>query len=273
MKGRQSSMKRYQIPSIVRAFQIMEALSNHPSGMTITQLSRMFGLPVSSTSAILNTLHSIGYLVKEDSSFVLGTRVLEMGNRVLQEMELRKVLEIPLRKLVDRVSITAHAGILEGTSFVLIEKIEDRGFIKVNTYVGCQCHLHCTALGKTLLAFQEDQRRERLLKRLSLPRFTPNTITDVNHLRREVEKIREQGYAIDDEEEGLGIRCIGAPVFDREGKVLAAISLTGTTSQITMSNLNGLIQEVQTTARAISKKLGHLPDGRGIHALETATMS
>lgn len=237
----------------------MEALSNHPSGMTITQLSRMFELPVSSTSAILNTLHSIGYLVKEDSCFLLGTRVLEMGNLLLQEMELRKVLEVPLRKLVQRVNITAHVGILEGTSVVLIEKVEHGGFIKVNSYVGFQAHLHCTALGKTLLAFQEDEERERLFKRLSLPRFTPNTITDMDLLHAELGRVRDQGYAIDDEEEGLGIRCVAAPVLDRKGQAAAAISLTGTTSQITMSKVNVLIEEVCRTAQAVSKKLGYLP--------------
>ncbi len=137
----------------MRAFKIIETLSESPSGKRISELSQLLDVPISSTSIILNTLHSLGYLIKENSSFRLSTRLLEIGNRVLESKELSWALKEPLHQLVEEVRITAHAAVLEGHHAVIIEKVSPTtpSYITINTYVGRRSRLNCTALGKLLV--------------------------------------------------------------------------------------------------------------------------
>jgi IclR family acetate operon transcriptional repressor len=250
--------KQYQVPSVVRALKILEVLSVKPEGMTISELSQELQLPLSSTSTLLNTLHSLEYLVRENKIFSLSSRLFHIGNRALQHIDITWVLQRHLRALVDEVGITAQAAILEEDEAVIIETMNptSTSLIKINTFVGRKPKLTCSSLGKTLVAYQKKPDRERIIRYIDYPKLTRNTITDPGKFSEALGEVRNQGYAIDDEEEEPGIRCVGAPVFGVNNEITAAVSLCGTTSQLRISNLASLIKQVQTTARIISTQLG-----------------
>ena len=147
-------------------------------------------------------------------------------------------------------------AVLEHDEAVLIEKVQPSGALKVATWVGKHVDLHCTALGKVLLAYRSEPEIDDLIKKHGLLRHNENTIGSARKLKENLALVRKLGYALDDEEEELGIRCLGAPIFDSQSRVVAAVSLSGTTSQMEPEQLGILTEQVRNTARAISDQLG-----------------
>jgi IclR family acetate operon transcriptional repressor len=146
--------------------------------------------------------------------------------------------------------------VLDRGQAVYIEKLDAPGFVKMDTWVGRRMYIHATSVGKALAAFLEKDELETILREQGLPRQTPRTLTSAARLQAELEKVREQGYAVDDEENSLGVRCVGASVFDAEGRVAAAVGVSGTTAQITRATLPKVADAVREAARKISRQLG-----------------
>jgi DNA-binding IclR family transcriptional regulator len=163
-----------------------------------------------------------------------------------------------LRALVDRTQLTAHLAVLDHGEAVYIEKVDAPGFIKMDTWVGRRMCVHSTSVGKALVAYLPKSEVEALVHRHSLTRRTPNTITSLHRFLAELERVRARGYALDDEENNLGARCMAAPVLDGLGGVAAAVGLSGTTGQIDESTLPKLVGLVTDCARKIGRMLGHL---------------
>jgi len=147
-------------------------------------------------------------------------------------------------------------AVLEHDEAVLIEKVQPLGALKVATWVGKHVDLHCTALGKVLLAYRSEPEIDELIKKHGLLRHNENTIGSARKLKENLALTRRLGYGLDDEEEELGIRCLGAPIFDSQVKLVAAVSVSGTTSQMEPEQLGTLAEHVRNTARAISDQLG-----------------
>jgi len=161
-----------------------------------------------------------------------------------------------LRSLLERTNLTVHMAILDGGVATLIAKMEMMGIQKVATWVGKRIDIHCTSLGKCLTAYLPESDLESLVHEQGLLRHNENTIASVTRLKQELVKTRTLGYAIDDEEEEIGIRCLGVPVFDTHQDVIAAISISGTVSQMQPEQSAQLINELKRTATEISAKLG-----------------
>jgi DNA-binding IclR family transcriptional regulator len=250
--------KTQSVPTLEKALQIVEALAVSKRGKTLSQLSRTLGLPKSSAHSILLTFEREGYLERDDltGTYRVGPRLFEIANMAIGGVGLREQASPHLRRLKDKTGLTVHMAIPENDEAVLIERIEPEGRISVSTWIGKRMGLHCTSLGKSLLINASDEEVARLVRPRML-RHNENTISSVNRLCREIENVRKLGYSLDDEEEELGIRCLGAPVLDRAGEVVAAISVTGDTRQIDGERLTALVHMVKSTAQAISSQLGY----------------
>jgi DNA-binding IclR family transcriptional regulator len=167
-----------------------------------------------------------------------------------------------LRALVERTGLTAHMAILEDNQAVLIARAAPPGSQSVATWLGKRIDVHCTSLGKCLLAYLADARVERLVREHGLFRHNENTIASLPRLKQDLSRTRERGYAVDDEEEEIGVRCIGVPVLGTDGSVLAAISLSGSTERIHSGNYAEFAAQLKHTASDIAERLGASAEAR-----------
>jgi DNA-binding IclR family transcriptional regulator len=174
----------------------------------------------------------------------------------LSEISVVDLARPHLRRLVKSTNLTTHmATLLEDGSCVLIEKVSPPNGPPVATWIGKHVSLHCTALGKAVAAHLPEDELDTLIHRQGLLRHNDNTICTIRRLKYELAAVRERGYALDEEEEEINIRCVGAPVFGCTSKPIAAVSVVGTVSQLSADSLNHLARHVVTVAREISDEL------------------
>jgi DNA-binding IclR family transcriptional regulator len=244
--------------AVERALGILEQIAHSSAGLTNSELSRRLEIPKSSASYILRTLERRGYLHRdaESGKYRLGLKILVLSRGVLTGLDIRKLALPFLEQLVERTHLTCHLAILDAGEAVYIEKVDAPGFIKMDTWVGRRMYVHSTSVGKSLVAWLPREEIETLLRERGMPKRTPKTITVAARYLKELEKVRTQGYAVDDEENSPGARCVGAPVFDNPGHVVAAVGLSGTAGQVTPDNTPKIAEMVKETSRKISRQLG-----------------
>jgi IclR family transcriptional regulator, KDG regulon repressor len=245
------------VTAVERALNILEAAANRRDGLTNSEISHKLGIPKSSASYILRTLDRRGYLRRdaETGRYRLGLKVLSLGGDARANLDLAEVALPFMRGLLDRIHLTIHLAVLDQGEAVYIEKVEAPGFFKVNTWVGRRMYLHSTSVGKCLLAWLPKQEVEALLRQQGMKKRTPKTITSVARLSTELEHVRERGHAIDDEENSVGARCLGAPIFDAMGNVVAALGVSGTLTQMDEESMVKIVEALKETARRISRQL------------------
>jgi DNA-binding IclR family transcriptional regulator len=246
--------------AIERALSIMEALAQRKQGLTNSEISRRLGIPKSSACYILSTLERRGYLSRDQASgkYRLGLKVLSLSGGVQVGTDLREAARPALGKLVERTGLTVHLAILDRGEIVYIDKLESpAGLIRINTWVGRRMDIHSTGVGKVIVAYLPKLEAEALINGRELKKWTPKTIASSEGFLRELEKVRARGYAIDDEENCLGVRCVAAPVFDAAGKIRAAVGVSGTTGQIDRASIAKLALLVREAADEISESLGY----------------
>ena len=242
---------------------ILDKVGQHPQGMSIRDLSASLKLPKGTIHRLLSSLCYFGYIRQdpETKSYFLGLKLMELNAQLADQLDLRKVAESILRDLAEKTKQTAHMVILDRSEVVYIEKIETQqpaGGLKMASRVGSRNPVHSSAVGKVLLSYTPAEVLENFLQEKGLPRRTVNTITDPAQFREHMKIVRNQGYAIDDEENELGIRCLGAPIFDGRGKPVAAISVSGSVFQMTKKFVQEVAKrEVIAAASEISRRLGY----------------
>ena len=250
------------VPALERAVLILEFLGKSRTGHTISQLARSLSLPKSTVHRTALTLERFGFLYFDRGTghYRLGLHLFGLANMALEGLNLREQAAPFLNRLMEKTGLTVHMAVLEHDEAVLIEKVQPLGALKVATWVGKRVDLHCTALGKVLLAYRSELEIDDLIKKHGLLRHNENTIGSARKLKENLALVRKLGYALDDEEEELGIRCLGAPIFDGQGQVAAAVSVSGTIMRIELEQLGFLSEQVKHTARAISGQLGESVD-------------
>ena len=243
--------------AVERALNILEAAAHRRDGLTNSEISRKLAIPKSSASYILRTLEKRGYLRRdvESGRYRLGLKILSLGGDVQGNLDIADVALPFMRSLVERIHLTVHLAVLDQGEAVYIEKVEAPGFFKVNTWVGRRMFLHSTSVGKCLLAWLPKHEVETLVKHEGLKKRTPKTITTMSKLLADLEHVRHSGYAVDDEENSLGARCLGAPIFDAAGNVAAALGASGTLTQIDEANMPRIIEALKDAARRISRQM------------------
>ncbi len=250
------------VQTIERASTILDILGQSPQGISIRDVSAKINLPKGTTHRLLSSLSYFGY-VRQDSktrNYFLGFKLVELGNLLLTQIDLRKEAEPFLRELVERTKETVHLVFLDRQEIVYIDKVETAhgsGGLRMASRVGLRNPVHSCAVGKVLLAYLTEEELDQMIKEKGLPKRTENTITDLIQLKEHLKAIRTQGYAIDDEENEKGIRCVAASIHNEVGKAVAAISISGPAFRITRKIIQeSLKREVMETALKISQRLG-----------------
>lgn len=244
------------VQSVERAFSILELLQNAGSGeMSLKDIASALGLNKSTTFGLVNTMVNLGYLQQNSSNqqYMLGLRLLGFSEAVKQQSILRQVVHPYMERLNEKYDETVHCAIRYGEKILYIDKVEATNSpIYINTRVGATRDMHCTGVGKCILAnMPEDQQREILSKPLKTATY--NTITNSKQLQIELEKIRKDGYAYDNEESVVGLFCVAVPIFSAENTVACAISVSGIKPRLKQAIDQGIVQELKQVANTISK--------------------
>jgi DNA-binding IclR family transcriptional regulator len=248
------ALKTRTVPSLDKALCILELLTHSRAGLTLPDLVQQSGLAKSSVHYLLVTLERRGYVHRNGRAgrYLLGTKLFGLANSALRGLALRQKTAPLLASLRLKTGLTVHMGILEGSETVLISKHEGHNSRPLATWLGKRMEMHCTGVGKALLAFLPEAEVGAILRTHGLGRHNENTICTSKRLHEEMERIARLGYAVDDEEDELGMRCVGVPVFDADGRPSAGISVAGTTTEITADNIIALVAELKRTAARIT---------------------
>lgn len=245
------------VPALEKSFRILEAIAQSKSGLTLLELVRMTGLPKSSVHCILLTLQRMGYLYRNarTSRFLFGMKMVSLANTGMGGFKLREQSQPFLQSLSRLTGLTVHLAILEHYEPVIVGRAEAAGMVKIPTWIGKRMAMHCTALGKALLCDSSDDALERVVRERGMPRHNENTLYSLSKLKADLELTRQRGHSVDDEEDEIGVRCVGVPVMDGEGQVVAAISVSGSTAQVRADNIEDLGRRLKVTAGAISRAM------------------
>ena len=206
----------------------MQAIADAPRGIDIAQLTKATRYPRGTVYRLVAALVAEGLVVqrREDSTYRLGPRLIELASRTWENSDLRTVARDFLVSLRDATDEVVHLAVPSSNRMVYIDKIEGSNRVQMKTSIGGQVALHSTSVGKAWLCGLADDRLDQVLSELTLKQHTENTFTDPDALRRELKRSRSQGYAEDNEENEPHIRCVGSPIFDRSGEPVGAISVS-----------------------------------------------
>lgn len=205
---------------------------------------------------IVRTLEHAGYLSREVASrnYRLGTKAFGLGRGFLRGMTISELAVPYMRSLAQRTRLTVHMGVRDGDEGIYVQKVEGPGLIRFDTFIGKRFRLHSSAVGKIVLAYAEENYVESFLSRQVFSRFTDQTLSSPTALRKELNKVRKLGYAVDDEEEEPGVRCLAVPVLDHFQKFVAALGVTGTSGQIERQHIQALVNDLKSIAKQIVRK-------------------
>lgn len=251
------------VQSVDRALLILETLAQYKNGCGVTAISKEVGLHKSTVHRLLGTLMYKGYVQKDIDSdnYRLGNKVLYLASSILDNMDVRNIARPYIIKLSERTNEVVHLSILDGDEVVYIDKVESQntsGSFRMNSQIGKRVPLYCTAAGKVLASQLKDVEIKALLSGKDMQKFTANTITTIEQYLDKIQDVKNKGYALDDIEHEEGIRCIAVPIYDRNGKIIAAVSISGLTIYITQERIPELKQELLKTAMDISIQLGYM---------------
>jgi IclR family transcriptional regulator, KDG regulon repressor len=252
------------VQSLERALTLLNKLSEYPDGIQITRLSEQVGLTKSTIHRLLATLSSMNYVVKDEETdkYKLGLQVLFLSRNLLNNSDIVTVSKPFLEKLSQEVNETVHLCIEDRGEVVYIDKIESTQTIRMYSRVGSRAPMYCTGVGKILLSDKNPDVFEEIVSKINFIPKTPSTITSKEQFIEEIEKVKSQGYALDNAENEIVLRCIAAPIFDHKGKIIASFSISGPSNRVTLELINdSLIEKMKQYSIAISRNLGYTGSG------------
>lgn len=247
------------VQSVDRTLSILELISDYDDGLRITEISEKVGLHKSTVHRLLGTLIYKGYVIQNQrtNKYRLTTKLFELGNRVIADMDILKASKPYTEDLMKILNEVVHLVIRDDKDIVYIDKVEANNTIRMASNIGRRSPLYSTSVGKAILAYLDEKEVLEIWDSSDIKKFTDNTITDYDIFRMELDKIRLHGYAVDDEENEHGVRCVGAPIFNFHGEVEGAISISGPTIRVTKEKVDVIADEVKRCAHLISKNLGY----------------
>lgn len=246
----------YTVPAVKKAFMILEMMARDNRGYTISEAARQCSLPVSTANVLIYTLLGCGYVRRsENRTFFLTWKMFREGSGILDQSQVQKLALPELERLAQLTDLTTDAAIPDQYELIYVYVMQGRGAIQIQARVGQHRYFHQSALGKAMLAFFPEERIKDFADVTGLPAVTPRTITTYGALLKEVEQVRHQGYAVDNEESGRSLWGAAAPIFDYSGSVVAALGVAGTIFTLSEDS-KGLITEIKTSAQRVSALLG-----------------
>lgn len=256
--------KQNSVRALEKALSVLEHLSRIEGDIDLATLTQQLDMPKTTLLRLLNTLKKHNFVQQDERSrrYRLGWALIYLGQAANKVFNIVEFIHPYLEKLSRRSGETANLVFLDRNHAVYVDQVVSDNIIRGVPAVGAPLGLHCTAAGKVLLGWQSEEVVEQFLKHAELHGLTDKTITERQALRLELERIRQQGWALDDEESELGGRCVAAPVFGKEGSLVAAISVMGPANRVNSDTIPVLSDVLAKIAGEISQALGHPQDAK-----------
>ena len=257
---KKAKARRMRLSSVANSIRLTKAFSEDEYEMGISALAIRLGLAKSTVHRLATTLVEYDILEqnRETGKYRLGLALFELGTLVRRKMDTASESRAQMYSLAEMTGETVQLAVLDHQSVLYIRILESRQAVRMSTIAGSRAPAHCTSVGKILLAHQLPEVVREIVDN-GLKRYTVNTITDPAVLAEELAAIRAKGFALDDEEIEVGLRCVAAPIRNHSGRVIAAISVAAPVQRMTKKNVQSTIPTVVAAADAISRRLGYLP--------------
>ncbi|MEM9205943.1 MAG: HTH-type transcriptional regulator BhcR [Pseudomonadota bacterium] len=262
-RGRPRGQKKEgqgSVAALEKAITVLQVLSR-AKGLSLTELSQRADLPTATAYRILTTLEAKGVVHFEDAAqlWSIGIEAFRIGSAFLSRTDILEESRPVMQALSAEVNETANLAILDGTEVVFVSQVETDQPIRAFFRPGTRGRVHASGIGKALLAFSEESVRERIVSSAPLDGFTQTTITNREALKLDLSAIRARGFAIDNEERTVGMRCIAAPIFDQTGRPVAGISVSGPSVRMPVESDDNIGAAVKRAASEISQAIGGTP--------------
>jgi len=246
----------YSAPSVKKAFKILYAISDTSNGLGISDLSKKLKIGKSTVHGITTALEEMGVLVRDPfyKRYTLGYSLLELCRAAYGKIELKDLARKPMEKLMEKVGETVFLGVLNGDHVTILDMVESRNEMKITSPPGTRLPLLAGATGRVLLSQIENEKRKKMIQKKGLVRYTSKTVIDHRQFLREIEKVKGQGYAVDDEEYIPGVRAVAAPLLFTSSPP-AALWVVGFTSTLDDQKVKTVIREIQETIHEIKQSL------------------
>ena len=252
--------RRMRLSSVANSIRLTKAFSEAEYEMGISALALRLGLAKSTVHRLATTLVEYDILEqnRETGKYRLGLALFELGTLVRRKMDTVAESRAQMRAVAEMTGETVQLAVLDHQSVLYIRILESRQAVRMSTIAGSRAPAHATSVGKVLLAHQSPDEVQQIIDN-GLKRYTTNTITDPALLREELASVKSRGYAIDDEEIEVGLRCVAAPIRNHSGRVIAALSVAAPVQRMTKKTVQTTVPTVVAAADAISRRLGYLP--------------
>ena len=246
----------YSAPSVKKAFRILDILSNSPTSLGVTDLSKQLKIGKSTVLGITTALEELGLLVRDpvQKKYRVGYTLLELGRKAHTKMELKEIARRSMEHLMAKVGETCFLGVLNGDHVTIVDVVESPNEMKITSPPGTRLPLLVGATGRVLLAQLDPEKAQQMVQKIGLKRYTSKSMVDPKQFLKEVWKVKEKGYAIDQEEYILGVRAVAAPI-QTATLPPAAIWVVGFTSTLNDKKLGIAIGEIQKTVQEISESI------------------
>lgn len=252
-----ADMKNYCIPNLKNACDVLNLISESSTGIPLKTISSSLSIPHTTALRITQTLRQADYIAqKDDHTYVLGSAVVQLGIKALDNIDIRGYARPVLLELACDTNESAHLAMLNGTKSMLVEVADSPHPIRIAARPGTLVDLHPSSTGKIFLAYSIKD-PEIFCSKLDLHVHTPNTHNTVAKVLKGIEETRKRGYAVDDEEYASGIRCIAVPIMNAFGKTVDALGITASTATLTKARIPRVAERVRKAANEISQKLGY----------------
>ncbi|HJV67457.1 MAG TPA: IclR family transcriptional regulator [Geomonas sp.] len=250
----------YIIQAVSHALDLLEQFHDEVDELGVTELSKRLKLHKNNVFRLLATLESRNYIEQNrvTENYRLGLKTLELGQTFIKQMGLLRQSRPVLEALVKECNETTYVAILKDAHIVYLDVVETDLTVRVVPRVGARLPAYCTAAGKIQIAYMTDEELEAYLPTKEMKRYTPHTLTDRDELKKHLKEVAERGYAIDDEEMDVGVKCVGAPIRDYTRRIIGAVSISGPSMRFSDERLEKeLIPLVVRAGEEISHKLGY----------------
>jgi IclR family transcriptional regulator, KDG regulon repressor len=248
----------FMVQSLDRALSILDLFIKEQKPLGVTEISNRLDLHKSSVHRLLATLQTRGYVERDKTGekYWVGQTTFELGALYINTTSLVDESKPFMQQLVDELGLRAHLAVIYDGMVIYLKHVEPSISVRLDNLLGERTYVHCSALGKCLVAWKSEGLIIKILNTHEMRPRTPNTIRTPAAFLHELEKVRQQGYALDDQEAELGVRCIAAPIWNYTGEVVAAISINGLAETIVLDKLDEWAATVKRYANAISVRLG-----------------
>lgn len=245
------------IQSLERGFAVLELFKQRNYKLSVREIADALLLSKSTAFGLINTLANLGYLQQDeqDRKYSLGFKVLALASAVQENNVIAQVAHPLLKQLSEEFQETCHCAVEENNYVIYIDKTEADRSVIINTRVGMKNPIYCTGVGKSILSFLPREKQKAILSSVELKAITAASITDKTVLLKALKEVRERGYATDDGEIEIGLRCVSVPVFDTNKEVIAAISLSAPSSRLDLNNVETLVKRMKEMSKEITRKL------------------